>query len=287
MRARRSLLFVPGAEPRKIEKGRGAGADTLLIDLQDGVLPDDKYRARGEVAQALARGGFGDTEVCVRLNGAGTDEFADDVAATAAAGVRSFMLPACERPESVHAAIEHISSACKGNGFAILALVETALGVVNALAIGKIGRVEALSFGHADFALDAGVDPADPSSGILYHARCNLVLAAKAAGTPAIDTVCLAVRDGEIFRRDAAQALALGFDGKLCIHPAQVGIANEVFAPTQEQIDAAARVVEAAAAAHREGRGVFALEGRMIDAPLVQRSERLLERARRLGLLRE
>jgi citrate lyase subunit beta/citryl-CoA lyase len=145
--------------------------------------------------------------------------------------------------------------------------------------------VVALCFGHADFALDLGVSAADPSTGILYHARCSLVLAAKGAAVAPIDTVCLGVRDAEAFRRDALQALALGFEGKLCIHPAQVSIANEVFAPTREQIEHALRVVEAAAAARRDGRGVFSFEGQMIDSPLVERCERLLARARRAGSL--
>ena len=284
-RLRRSLLFVPGAEPLKIEKARGAGADALLLDLEDGVLPKDKERARGEVAAAVARGGFGRTEACVRLNAATTGAFAADVEATAKAGVRSFMLPKSERPEIVREAVEHIASLCGGADVAVLALVETALGASNAAVVAGVAAVEALCFGHADFALDVGVVDAEPAAGILYFARGTLVRAAAAAGVAAIDTVCLAVRDAEAFRRDAEQARGLGFEGKLCIHPAQVGIANEVFAPTREQIERATRVVAAAASAAEEGRGVFTFEGQMIDAPLVERCERLLSRARRAGLL--
>lgn len=283
---RRSLLFVPGAEPRKLDKARAAGADTLVIDLEDSVLPGDKERARGEVAAALSQGGFGETEVCVRLNAASTDAFPGDVEAMAAAGVRTFMLPKCETPEALRGAVERVVAALSGGEVVILALVETALGVANAAALAAHESVEALCFGHADFALDLGVSDASPSTGIIYHARCNLVLAAKAAGIMAIDTVCLAVRDPEAFRHDAAQGLALGFEGKLCIHPAQVVIANEIFAPAPGQIEQALRIIEAAASARQDGRGVFVFEGKMIDAPVIDRCERLLERARRAGLLR-
>ncbi len=146
-------------------------------------------------------------------------------------------------------------------------------------------RSEALCFGHADFSLSMGLTDADASRGIVYHARCNLVIAAKACGVPPIDSVVLSVKDEKAIREDAAVGAGLGFEGKLCIHPRQVEIVNEVYTPRPEQVEYALRVTEAWERARAEGRGVFALEGRMIDAPLVAVQERVLQRARRAGVL--
>jgi citrate lyase subunit beta/citryl-CoA lyase len=119
----------------------------------------------------------------------------------------------------------------------------------------------------------------------VYHARCSLVIAAKACGVAPIDTVCLAVNDDETFRRDAEVGRTLGFEGKLCIHPRQVGIANAVYTPVPEQIAYALRVIDAWERARAEARGVFTLDGKMIDAPLVAVQQRVLARARRAGAL--
>jgi citrate lyase subunit beta/citryl-CoA lyase len=167
----------------------------------------------------------------------------------------------------------------------LLLLVETPAGIANALALGRCTpRVEALCFGHADFSLSMGLAEADASRGIIYHARCTLVIAAKACAVAPIDCVHVAVKDEQAFREDAELGLRLGFEGKLCIHPQQVQIANAVYTPTKEQIDYAVRVIEGYERAQAEGRGVFTLDGKMIDAPLVAVQQRVLERARRAGV---
>ncbi len=154
------------------------------------------------------------------------------------------------------------------------------------MAIGRATpRTEALCFGHADFSLSLGLTEADASHGIVYHARCTLVIAAKACGVAPIDCVHLAVKDEKAFREDAELGLHLGFEGKLCISPQQVEIANEVYTPGPAQIDYARRVIEAWARVEAEGRGVFTLDGKMIDAPLVAVQQRVIERARRAGAL--
>jgi citrate lyase subunit beta/citryl-CoA lyase len=129
-----------------------------------------------------------------------------------------------------------------------------------------------------------GLAAGDASQGVVLHARCALAIAARAGGVAPIDTVFLDVRDEPGFRRDAELGLGLGFDGKLCIHPLQVPIANQVYTPTREQIEGALRVVEASRRALAEGKGVFTVDGRMVDAPLVAAQERVLERARRAGV---
>jgi citrate lyase subunit beta/citryl-CoA lyase len=289
LRLRRSLLFVPGAEPRKIEKARGAPADTLLLDLEDAVAPPQKDEARVAVAAALRSRMFGDAEVAVRINAPGTPYFEADLQAVIGAGGRTILLPKSESVEQIVAvarAVERLEGGASDATTRLLLLVESPAGVANALALGRATpRVAALCFGHADFSLAMGLGAADASRGIVYHARCNVVIAAKACGVAPIDSVHLAVKDDKAFREDAELGLHLGFEGKLCIHPRQVEITNEVYTPSREQIDYAVRVIEASEIAERDGRGVFTLDGKMIDAPLVAVQRRLLQRARRAGAL--
>jgi len=287
---RRSLLFVPGAEPRKLEKAREAGADTLLLDLEDAVAPDRKADARANIAAALRAGTFGNTEAAVRINAPGTPYFEADLEAVIAAGGRTILLPKSESVEQIVAVARTIASLeqqqpTPGAATKLLLLVETPAGIANALALGgSTPRIEALCFGHADFSLSMGLTEADAARGIIYHARCNVVIAAKACGVAPIDCVHLAVKDEQAFREDAELGMRLGFEGKLCIHPRQVEITNAVYTPSREQIDYALRVIEGYERAQADGRGVFTLDGKMIDAPLVAVQRRVLERARRAGV---
>jgi citrate lyase beta subunit len=293
-RLRRSLLFIPGAEPRKLEKSRGAGADTLIFDLEDAVASDRKARARELVVETLLAGDFGETEPAVRINSPGTPYFDEDLAAVVEAGACAIVLPKSETVAGLATVTAAIEAAERRRQHAsndtdrvkLLALVETAAGITNVSALAATTpRVDALCFGHADFSLDMGLAEADPSTGIVYHARCMLALAAKAGGVAPIDNVCLAIKDEAAFRDDAELGCRLGFEGKLCIHPAQVSIANDVYTPTADQIVYACRVVEGWDQARAEGRGVFTLDRKMVDAPLVAAQQRILERARRAGVL--
>jgi citrate lyase subunit beta / citryl-CoA lyase len=274
--SRRSLLFVPAAEPRKLARAAEAGADSLVLDLEDSVAPEQKPEARRLVADALRTGRFADREVIVRVNAPGTADFEADLEAVIGAGGRRIMLPKCERAEPIRTLPDFMT---------VLALVETPAGIANALAIGgATTSIEALCFGPADFAFEMGLRETDASRGILYHARCMLVIAAKASAVAPIDSVHLAVKDEKAFREDAELGLRLGFEGKLCIHPRQVEIVNQVYTPTADEVDQAARVLEAAERARAEGRGVFTLDGKMIDAPAIAAARRTLERTRKARL---
>jgi citrate lyase subunit beta / citryl-CoA lyase len=291
-RLRRSLLFVPGAEPRKLERAREAGADTLLFDLEDSVAPQQKAAARSYVAAALRAADHGGAEAAVRVNAPGTADFEADVEAVVEAGGRLLMLPKSESAEGIARVAEtlrHCERGRKSDGegsVKLLLLVESPAGIAHVSAIGAASpRIEALCFGHADFSLLMGLSEADASRGIVYHARCALVIAATACGVAPIDSVHLAVKDEAAFREDAELGMRLGFEGKMCIHPRQVQIANEVYTPTEAQVDYALRVLEASERAETEGRGVFTLDDKMIDAPLVAVQRRVLERARRAGAL--
>ncbi len=289
---RRSLFFVPGAEPRKLEKSRGVGADTLLLDLEDSVALPEKERAREQVAAFLREGEFGGAEPAVRVNPPGTPFFEEDLEAAVASGASAVMLPKSESAEQLGevdglvARLEARAGAARAAPLRLLALVESAAGIARVanLAAGS-PRIEALCLGHADFSRDMGLTVADASQGVILHARCALAIAARASAVAPVDTVHLDVRNEEAFRRDAELGLGLGFEGKLCIHPVQVGIANDVHTPGGEEIDYAQRVLAASREAEAEGRGVFTVDGKMVDAPVVAMQQRVLDRARRAGIL--
>ena len=289
MQLRRSLLFVPG-EAKKIDKARTAGADTLVFDLEDSIAADRKAAARREVAAGLRAGGFDKAELAVRVNGPSTPFFRADLEAVIAAGAHAIMVPKADGREIARAgetleALERSLEIFGNRRVKILALVETAVGIGQALMLGGSPRVDGLCFGHADFSLDMGLADADASQGVVYHARCQLVISAKACGVTPIDSVFLAVKDDAGFRKDAELGLRLGYEGKLCIHPRQVAITHEVYTPSRAEIDRAKQVVEAWEKAKADGHGVFAFDGKMVDAPIVAVQERVLERARRAGAI--
>lgn len=287
IRPRRSLLFVPGGESRKIEAARNAAADTILFDLEDSVALDEKADARRQVATALRDLDFGSTELAVRVNAPGSAHFEGDLEGVLQAGVRTIMVPKCESSEGMRRVASWVESwEQAGNAEAesvrLLALIETAAGIAQALDVaGATSRIDALCFGHADFALDMGLPDADSSNRVVLHARAGLSIAAKARRLAAIDSVFLAVRDEAAFREDVRLGIELGFEGKLCIHPRQVKIVNQLYTPTPQQVEWATRVVEGWRRCQAEGRGVFTLDNKMIDAPLVAAQRRLLERAAR------
>jgi citrate lyase beta subunit len=270
----RSLLFVPGADGRKIERAAESGADAVILDLEDSVASERKGEARQTVCDAIRAKRFRGVDVAVRINPPGTEHHVADVEAVVAAGARIVMISKSEDAEA-------IAALSRGFDAKLLLLLETPLGVLSALALARASeRARALCFGPADFSLAMGLVETDASHGILYHARCQVVVAAKAAGVAAIDGVHLDVRNEAAFREDALTGLRLGYDGKLCIHPRQVTITNEVYTPTAAAIDRASRILEAWERAAAEGRGVTSLEGQMIDAPVVAAQRRLLHRAR-------
>ncbi|MBW2715762.1 MAG: CoA ester lyase [Deltaproteobacteria bacterium] len=291
MRLRRSLLFVPGAEQRKLDRSREAAADLLVFDLEDSVVPDHKIRAREQVADHIRSAGSSSAEIAVRVNPPESPYFEADLEAVVSAGARTIMLPKSQNPEdlgqvSVTLAAVETRLEIPRESVRLLALVETAAGIsrVEALA-GANSRIDALCFGNADFSLDMGLPESDPSTGVLLHARCRLAIAAVAAKVTPIDGVCLTVKDTAAFLEEGNLALQLGFEGKLCIHPAQVEIANSIFTPTADQIETALRVIEGWKTAVADGKGVFALDGKMIDPPLVDVQQRVIDRAKQAGVL--
>ena len=261
----RSYLFVPGTRPERFAKALASGAHAVVVDLEDAVAPADKDRAREIVAGALDAA----RPLCVRINGAGTPWFDADLALCAHPGVAVVMVPKTEDTDAV-AAVQ----AAAHKGASVLPLIESAIGLWNARAIAEAPGVLRLAFGSIDFQVDLGISDDD-----LVAYRAAIVLASRVAGRIApVDGVTTSIDDTALVRRDAERARALGFGGKLCIHPAQVAAINAAFQPTETEMAWAERVVAADAAA--QGAAV-AVDGRMVDRPVLLQARAILSEAGR------
>ena len=259
-----SLLFVPGSRPERFAKALQAGADVVVIDLEDAVGPADKDTARAALAAWLDPA----HPVMVRINSAETPWFAADLALLAHAGIAAVVLPKAERAEDVAAASR------AGQGLAVLPLVESARGFAQRHVLARSANVERLVFGTIDFQADMNMRCTEDE---LLPFRTALVLASRLAGiAPPIDGVCTAIEDAELLDKESRRARRLGFGGKLCIHPKQVAVVNRAFTPSAEEVAWAQRVIEADA---RSGGAVVAVDGKMVDKPVVLRAATILREA--------
>jgi citrate lyase subunit beta/citryl-CoA lyase len=258
--APRSYLFVPGDRPDRFEKAWASPADALILDLEDAVAPAHKTRARAAVAQWLS----GDRPVWIRINAANTPWFGDDVALLGHAGVAGVIVPKAEEPPAsvIELAVRH--------GLGLIPLVETAAGIENVRSLAAARGVVRLAFGAIDFQVD--MDIAGEDDALLYF-RSRLVLASRLASLPSpIDGVTVATSDAEQLHHDATRARRLGFGAKLCIHPAQVEVVHRVLAPTEDERAWAQRVV---AAMERSAGAAVAVDGKMVDRPVMLRAQRI------------
>lgn len=263
--AARSLLFVPGSRPDRFDKAMAAGAHVVVIDLEDAVAPGDKDRAREAVASWLDPR----REVVVRINGAETPWFRDDLSMCGRAGVAAVMLPKAERPGDI-AALRDAGAA------AVLPLIESAAGLAALASIAGAPGVQRLAFGSIDFQVDLGMR--DALEDELLFFRSQLVLASRLAGLQApVDGVSTAIDDAERLRDDVLRARRLGFGGKLCIHPRQVAGVNRYFAPSEAERDWAQRVLDAATASRG---AAVAVDGKMVDRPVILRAQAILDEAK-------
>ncbi len=284
-RMRRSRLYLPGTEPKYFINAGLHAPDAIILDLEDAVHPAEKDTARILVRNALRAVDFGAAERLVRINQLGYEDL-DEVILEAPDGV---LIPKVEHPEQVVAVDERITSLLDRNHLErpvwLVPILESALGIENALAIAQASeRVVALSIGLEDYTADLGV-PKTAEGGDSLYARRRLVNAAHAARVGASDSVYSDVADMEGLRRWAERSRALGFDGMACIHPLQIAVVHEAFAPTQAEIERALRIVAAYEEAMARGEGVVSLGSKMIDPPVVNRALKLVERAKLMGLL--
>lgn len=256
-------LFVPGDRPERFAKAAAAGADIVVLDLEDAVAPDHKDAARDHVAEWLPRA---EVPVAVRINAAGTAAHDADLAALGGLPEPTMVvLPKADSPYTVAAVLDALPG-----GSAVVALVETALGVTRAVDLACTPGVVRLAFGSFDLAAELGVDPDHAPA--LAPSRGQLVLASAVGGLAGpVDGVTGDVRDRERLSADVSAAAAVGFAGKLCVHPAQVAPAAAALAPTPDEIAWAERVLAAATED-----GVALVDGRMVDAPVVARARRIV-----------
>lgn len=262
----RSYLFVPADRPDRFDKALRSGADAVIIDLEDAVAPSAKSAAR----QALACWLDADSAapVTLRINAATSPWFSEDLRLCAHPAVQGVVLPKAEDMPTL------AEVAARAPGKALLPLIETAAGMDAAREMAGAPGVTRLLFGSLDFQLDLGIEGDDDA---LLAFRSQLVLASRLAGRAApVDGVTTALGDTEVLARDVARARRLGFGAKLCIHPSQVNAVNLGFMPTEAERDWAQRVL---AAAQASGGAAVAVDGKMVDAPVLLRAQRLLERA--------
>ena len=289
---RRSMLFLPGNNPNMLINGNVLGSDAVIFDLEDAVSPAEKDAARILVRNAIRYLDFRGCEIIVRINSIDTPYWKEDIAAIVPHRPSLLLLPKTGSARDVleaDACITQVETSCglEVGSIGLMPLIETAMGVENAFSIATAcPRVKALFLGAEDLTADLRCKRTKEGREIEY-ARTRLVMAARAAGIEVYDTPFTDVNDDEGIRTDALLAKALGFSGKASISPRHVEVINEVFSPTQQEIDYAYEVLDAITLAKEQGKGAISLYGKMIDAPIVARAEQTIAAARMLGLARE
>lgn len=259
-RLARSLLFVPGDRPDRFDKALGCGAHEIILDLEDAVSPDRKAEARDAVRDWLGSG----QRAVVRINGADTPWFDDDVEMLRPLVNAGVMLPKAELDS-----VRQVASSLPGRQ--IIALIESVQGLFDLRQVVAVPGIVRMAFGSVDFGVDSGIEDIGEA---LTPVRTQVVLESCHAGMlPPIDGVSLELHDAAAIGRDAKRSRALGFGGKLCIHPRQVAAVNEAFLPSAEQLEWARRVM---AANEASAGGVTSVDGQMVDKPVVEQARRIL-----------
>ena len=286
MRLRRSLLYMPASDWRKIEKAaRDLDADAVCMDLEDGVALNRKAEARATALKALQTLDFGRSERLVRINAPDSPLGAtDDLDAILAGRPDGIVVPKCRSGHHIQVLHERLATAEHSHGFTpgsikLLLIIESARGIVHLNELYNAShRTQALIFGAEDFSSDIGAVRSATGQEVLY-ARSKVVTYAKAAGLQAIDIVYPNFRDLEGFQAQTQEGLEMGFSGKQLIHPDQIAAVHAAYQPSEADVRAAARIVKAHADHQAAGAGAFAMDGQMVDMPVVRQAELILERA--------
>jgi len=292
MPSRRALLYMPGDDRRKIEKALTLGVDCICMDMEDGVAVNRKAEARAAIAKALQELDFGQSEKLARINSVGTGWERDDIDAVLLYHPDGIVIPKIESLEQVEWGSKIIEAAelqygWPLNSIRMLVGVETAIGILNLKEIASHPRLDGIIFGGEDFAASIGARRTRDASELMY-ARQAVVTACAAFGLQAIDIVYIDFKDAEGLRVEAEQGAGFGFSGKQVIHPNQVQVTQDAFTPSEKMIEEARRIVETFEASQKEGKGAYALDGKMIDMPLLKNAQKVLDRrdprvAKRMG----
>jgi (3S)-malyl-CoA thioesterase len=275
----RSVLYIPGSKDRALDKARGLPVDAIIFDLEDAVTPDAKVDARDTLKAALAEGGYGDRFKIIRINGLDTEWGAGDVAALRDAGADAILLPKVNSAADVQALADLL-----GNDTPIWAMMETPLGIMNALEIAAHPQLTGFVAGTNDLAKELNCrSRADRLP--MQMALQTILLAARAHDVVAIDGVYNQFKDDEGLRVECEQGRDLGCDGKTLIHPAQVAVTNECFAPSEAEIDLARRQIAALEEIEASGQGVAVVDGKIVENLHVETAKKTLAKAEAIAKL--
>ena len=289
VRLRRTMMYVPGNNPANIMGAHLYGADSIMFDLEDSVSIKEKDSARFLVHNALKTLDFGNTETVVRINGLDTPFGREDLEAIVRARPDVIRIPKTEKAQVVLEVESIISEIEEKAGIEVgttklMAAIESPLGVINAFEIAKSSkRLIGIALGAEDFVTSMKTERSKDGLELLV-ARSQVLMAARAANIYALDTVFSDINDDEGFIKEVKLIKQLGFDGKSVIHPRQVTLVHQVYTPTKKEIDYSIRVLNAIDEAEKRSSGVIALDGKMIDAPIVERAYRVLELAKASGV---
>ncbi|OQY82652.1 MAG: hypothetical protein B6D40_08675 [Anaerolineae bacterium UTCFX3] len=287
MHSRRALLYMPGDDWKKIVKATTLGVDCICMDMEDGVAVNRKAEARVTIAKALRELDFGASEKLARVNSIGSGWERDDIDAVLPFHPDGIVIPKVESREQVEWGSRLIEAAELKYGWTLNSIrmlvgVETALGILNLKEIAAHPRLDGIIFGGEDYAASVGARRTREAVELLY-ARQAVVAACAAFGLQAIDIVYIDFKDAEGLRLEAEQGAGFGFSGKQIIHPNQVEVTQTAFTPSDEALEEARRIVETFEASQKEGKGAYALDGKMIDMPLLKNAQKTLARARAAG----
>ena len=270
----RSVLYIPGSKDRALEKARGLPVDAIIFDLEDAVSPDAKIDARETLKSALAAGGYGARYKIIRINGLDSEWGQGDIAALRDADADAFLIPKVASPDDVQAVADML-----GNSKPIWAMIETPLGVLNAAAIAAHPQLQGFVAGTNDLAKELNCRfRADRMQ--LQTALQTMLLAARAYDVVAVDGVYNQFKDDDGLRSECEQGRDLGFDGKTLIHPAQIAIANECFAPSPAEIELAQRYIAAFEEVEASGQGVAVVDGKIVENLHVEMARKTLAQAK-------
>jgi citrate lyase subunit beta/citryl-CoA lyase len=275
LRPRRSVLYMPGANERALEKARTLTADALILDLEDAVAPDAKSEARDRVCAAAASGEYGQREVTIRANAIDTPWHDGDVTAIATSGADAIVVPKVDTIDDVAGVVGALDAAAAPASLTVWAMLETPLAVRNAAEIASHPRLSVLVMGTNDLVKELRAEFV-PGRAPILTALSQCVIGARIAGKVILDGVYNDLSDEDGFEAECVQGRDFGFDGKTLIHPKQLEPANRVWAPTDGAIEQARRIIAAFEEAEREGRGVVTVDGRMIENLHVDQARRTL-----------
>jgi citrate lyase subunit beta/citryl-CoA lyase len=276
LRPRRSVLYMPGANERALDKAKTLPADALILDLEDAVAPDAKVEARGRVCAAAASGEYGAREITIRVNSIETEWHADDLRAVAEAGPAGVVVPKVNSVADVHQIEKGLEAGGAPDHTLIWAMVETPVAMLHAEQIAAASeRLAVLVMGTNDLAKELHAEHV-PGRQPLLTGLGLCLLAARATGKAILDGVYNDIKNEDGFAAECQQGREMGFDGKTLIHPSQLEPCNRIFAPSDDEIASSREIIEAFEAATAEGRGVVTVNGRMIENLHVDNARRVL-----------